>query len=65
MSHSSTPPLSAWTPGNPSRSGSAASDRGGRLFNFNNLSQAQTAALVKRQNLGRDLKRSARSVSGS
>ncbi|MEU1206471.1 hypothetical protein [Nocardia sp. NPDC005825] len=64
MSHLSTSPLPAWTPGNPSGSGSAA-DHGGRVFNFNNLSQVQTAALVKRHNLGRALKRSARGASMS
>ncbi|MGW2664134.1 hypothetical protein ACWCW7_24500 [Nocardia tengchongensis] len=60
MPHSTTPPFSTWTPGNPTGIGSTA--RGGRVFNFNNLTQAQTAGLVRRRNLGRDLERSVRTA---
>ncbi len=61
MSNPSRQHIPAWTPGNVS-AGSPADTGPNRVFNFNNMSEAQTAHLVKRVNRGRKIVKSAGSA---
>lgn len=49
-------PLPTWTPGNAQTSNPATSRR---VFNFNNMTQSDTANRVQRVNRARDLKQAA------
>ncbi|MFE3229554.1 hypothetical protein [Nocardia sp. NPDC059228] len=55
----STRPLATWAPGSVSTAELASSSRRQNVYNFNNLNQQDTARLVQRVNLGRQMKSSA------
>ncbi len=56
----STRPLAAWTPGAASAAGAASRGRRQNIYNFNSMNQQDTARLVQRISLGRQMKNAAR-----